>query len=78
MNWQKYDAGMQVNEAMFVGTRGWVEKPRGMRRGEIRGEGEGQGQGREKVVVELVGVSSCRFFLHLPSCRAALNRVCWS
>ena len=55
---------MQVNEAMFVGTMGWVEKPRGMRRGGIRGEGEG-GQGREKVVVELVGVSSCTFFLRL-------------
>lgn len=49
--------GMQVNEAMFVGTMGWVEKPRGMRRGG-GGVGEGQGQGREKVVVELVGVSS--------------------
>jgi len=75
LNWQKYDAGMQVNEAMFVGTMGWVEKPRGMRRGGIRGEG----QGREKVVVELVGVSSCTFFLlRFPSCRAALNHVCWT
>jgi hypothetical protein len=38
---------MQVNEAMFVGTMGWVEKPRGMRRGGIRGKGgrtrEGEG-----------------------------------
>lgn len=57
LNWQRYDVGMQVNEAMFVGTMGWVEKPRGMRRGG-GGVGEGQGQGREKVVVELVGVSS--------------------
>ena len=68
---------MQVNEAMFVGTRGWVEKPQGMRRGGIRGQGEG-GQGREKVVVELMGVSSCTFFLGLPSFRGALNRVCWT
>ena len=62
LNWQRYDAGMQVNEAMFVRMMGWVEKPGGMRRGGIRGQGEG-GQGREKVAVELVGVSSCTFFI---------------
>jgi hypothetical protein len=44
---------------------GWVEKPQGMRREEIRWEGEGQGQRRDKVVVDLVGVSSCAFFLRL-------------
>ncbi|KAF9026627.1 PLC-like phosphodiesterase [Hymenopellis radicata] len=27
VNWQEYDRGMQVNEAMFVGTDGWVLKP---------------------------------------------------
>ena len=47
---------------MFVGMMGWVKKPQGMRRGGIRGQGEG-GQGREKVAVELVGVSSCMFFI---------------
>ena len=57
LNWQQYDTGMQANEAMFVGTMGWVEKLQGMRRGGIRGQGEG-GQGREKVAVEFVGVSS--------------------
>ncbi|KAI0321547.1 PLC-like phosphodiesterase [Amylostereum chailletii] len=27
LNWQKYDKGTQFNEAMFVGTPGWVVKP---------------------------------------------------
>lgn len=31
LNWQKYDIGMQLNEAMFVGTPGWVLKPSNMR-----------------------------------------------
>lgn len=28
LNWQNFDYGMQLNEAMFAGTPGWVEKPR--------------------------------------------------
>lgn len=31
LNWQKYDIGIQLNEAMFVGTPGWVLKPSNMR-----------------------------------------------
>ncbi|KDQ22621.1 hypothetical protein PLEOSDRAFT_1095024 [Pleurotus ostreatus PC15] len=27
LNWQNYDRGMQINEAMFVGSPGWVLKP---------------------------------------------------
>ncbi|KLO12109.1 PLC-like phosphodiesterase [Schizopora paradoxa] len=27
LNWQKFDLGMQLNEAMFCGTGGWVAKP---------------------------------------------------
>ncbi|KAF8635763.1 hypothetical protein AX17_003862 [Amanita inopinata Kibby_2008] len=27
LNWQVFDQGMQINEAMFVGTKGWVPKP---------------------------------------------------
>jgi hypothetical protein len=42
----------------------------GMRR--IRGEGEG-GQGREKVVVELVGDSSCMFFLSFFNPKRDIN-----
>lgn len=31
LNWQKYDLGMQLNEAMFCGTGGWVVKPESQR-----------------------------------------------
>ena len=58
LNWQVYDRGMQVNEAMFVGSPGWIEKPLHMRKGSeyipIFG--------REKLVGEVVGVSSCSSF----------------
>ena len=27
LNWQIFDLGLQLNEAMFVGTKGWVLKP---------------------------------------------------
>lgn len=27
MNWQVYDRGLELNEAMFVGSDGWVPKP---------------------------------------------------
>ncbi|KAF8814579.1 PLC-like phosphodiesterase [Phlegmacium glaucopus] len=54
LNWQVYDLGMQVNEAMFVGSPGWIEKPLHMRKGsEYLPKG-----GREKLVGEVVGVSS--------------------
>ncbi|KAF8175794.1 PLC-like phosphodiesterase [Pholiota molesta] len=52
LNWQVYDRGMQINEAMFVGTPGWVLKPLYMR------APGGQSGGREKTVGEVVGVSS--------------------
>ncbi|KAF5319692.1 hypothetical protein D9619_008546 [Psilocybe cf. subviscida] len=59
LNWQKYDMGMQVNEAMFVGTEGWVEKPVWMRKGQLDKEAESQPEiYREKLVGEIVGVSS--------------------
>ncbi|KAK7017620.1 phosphoinositide phospholipase C [Favolaschia claudopus] len=31
LNWQHYDSGMQLNEAMFVGSPGWVLKPASLR-----------------------------------------------
>ncbi|KAI4256055.1 MAG: hypothetical protein L6R42_006423 [Xanthoria sp. 1 TBL-2021] len=31
LNWQKFDAGMMLNEGMFAGSGGWVLKPRGYR-----------------------------------------------
>ena len=55
LNWQVYDRGMQVNEAMFVGSSGWIEKPLHMRKGsEYTPKG-----GREKLIGEVIGVSSC-------------------
>ena len=55
LNWQVYDKGMQMNEAMFVGSPGWIEKPLHMRKGS---ESAPRG-GREKLIGEVVGVSSC-------------------
>ncbi|PVH99505.1 PLC-like phosphodiesterase [Periconia macrospinosa] len=31
LNWQRWDCGMMLNEAMFAGTPGWVLKPAGYR-----------------------------------------------
>ena len=31
LNWQKWDAGMMLNEGMFAGGGGWVLKPKGYR-----------------------------------------------
>lgn len=53
LNWQAYDRGMQINEAMFVGTPGWVPKPLHMRNLAV------QPGGREKMIGEVIGVSSC-------------------
>ncbi|KAL8860138.1 MAG: hypothetical protein Q9178_003402 [Gyalolechia marmorata] len=40
LNWQKYDAGVMLNEGMFAGSVGWVLKPRG-----YRGQRQGQQSG---------------------------------
>ncbi|KAL8693204.1 MAG: hypothetical protein Q9218_001916 [Villophora microphyllina] len=37
LNWQKYDAGVMLNEGMFAGSAGWVLKPRGYR-GNLQGQ----------------------------------------
>ncbi|KAL9600868.1 MAG: hypothetical protein Q9219_002910 [cf. Caloplaca sp. 3 TL-2023] len=37
LNWQRYDAGMMLNEGMFAGSTGWVLKPK-----EYRGQRQGQ------------------------------------
>ncbi|KAK7443445.1 hypothetical protein VKT23_015618 [Stygiomarasmius scandens] len=51
LNWQTFDRGMQLNEAMFVGTGGWVLKPRRMLTGEESGV-------RVRLSGEIIGVSS--------------------
>ncbi|KAL8805869.1 MAG: hypothetical protein Q9200_005249 [Gallowayella weberi] len=40
LNWQKFDAGVMLNEGMFAGSGGWVLKPRGYR-GQSRGQRSG-------------------------------------
>ena len=37
LNWQRWDSGMMLNEAMFAGGRGWVLKPEGYRSGSKAG-----------------------------------------
>lgn len=59
LNWQVYDRGMQVNEAMFVGSPGWIEKPLHMR----KGSEYVPKKGREKLIGEVVGISSCSCLL---------------
>ncbi|KAG7442703.1 PLC-like phosphodiesterase [Guyanagaster necrorhizus] len=49
LNWQHYDRSMQLNEGMFVGTGGWVQKPSGL--------GYPQ-DGKIKLIGEIAGVSS--------------------
>ena len=60
-----------MNEAMFVGSPGWVAKPRHMRTGDPE-ETKPSG-GREKLVGEIVGVSSCASFLLLFASTSELN-----
>ncbi|KAF2196899.1 PLC-like phosphodiesterase [Delitschia confertaspora ATCC 74209] len=35
LNWQCWDSGMMLNEAMFAGSNGWILKPEGYRSGSI-------------------------------------------
>lgn len=51
LNWQYYDEGMQLNEALFAGTMGYVlkpclEKPQGK---------------PSRLTGEIFGVSSCKY-----------------
>ncbi|KAJ7718191.1 hypothetical protein B0H14DRAFT_3170864 [Mycena olivaceomarginata] len=41
LNWQRYDAGMQLNEGLFVGSPGWVLKPARLRDGTQTWMGKG-------------------------------------
>lgn len=45
LNWQTFGAGMQLNEALFSGTDGYVLKPAALRSG---GRGQGARQGGKK------------------------------
>lgn len=51
LNWQKFDDGMQLNEAMFAGTAGWVERPSRLARFDER---------KVKLTCDIIGISSCK------------------
>jgi len=59
LNWQKFDRGMQLNEAMFVGTGGWVLKPPSVRGLQAPGKGR-----RKNLVGEIAGISACKCAAH--------------
>ncbi|KIY63577.1 PLC-like phosphodiesterase [Cylindrobasidium torrendii FP15055 ss-10] len=54
VNWQKYDRGAQLNEAMFVGTPGWVIKPP-----------EAPVRGKTRYTLRIAGVSGLTSDEHL-------------
>jgi len=72
LNWQVYDTGMQLNEAMFVGSPGWVPKPREMRQKMISGTSLKENV-KQRLVVDIVGVSSCKSCFPTSS-KPRLNR----
>ena len=49
---------MQINEAMFVGSPGWVLKPKYLRRG--FDTAAVKQNGKERLVVNIIGASSCQ------------------
>ncbi|OCB89632.1 PLC-like phosphodiesterase [Sanghuangporus baumii] len=53
LNRQEFDKGMQISEAMFVGSQGWVPKP-----SRLRVTGGGREEGRVGFAVDIVGLSS--------------------
>ena len=68
LNWQDFDEGVQLNEAMFSGTGGWVLKPAGLR------DAGGQKDGKVRVQVEIGGLSAraLAFCCSSPSCLIGL------
>jgi len=51
LNWQDFDRGMQLNEAMFYGTGGWVLKPAHLRGEEVQPK-------KVKIDINVAGLSS--------------------
>ena len=59
VNWQDFDKGMQLNEALFVGTPGWVVKPDGMmERGIVDRAKDIMGGNTSRLSVEIIGISA--------------------
>jgi Phosphatidylinositol-specific phospholipase C, Y domain len=44
LNWQRWDAGMMLNEGMFAGSGGWMLKPQGYRSSDKSSSGTTQAQ----------------------------------
>ena len=59
LNWQVFDQGMQINEALFLGANGWVLRPQHL----IRETAEERR--RVRLEIEVSGISSCWYFLSL-------------
>lgn len=53
LNWQHYDLSMQLNEAMFLGTKGWVTKPSKLIGNEAT-------MRKQRIQAKIVGASSCQ------------------
>ncbi|KAI0387387.1 PLC-like phosphodiesterase [Hypomontagnella monticulosa] len=54
MNWQTFNASMQINEALFSGTDGYVLKPRALRAGGSMSLNSGR---RKKLTLHVAGAS---------------------
>lgn len=54
LNWQRFDAAMQVNEAMFDGTDGYVLKPAALRPG---GSGSATNDKRKRLRLRVAGAT---------------------
>ncbi|KAG8927214.1 hypothetical protein FRC02_008365 [Tulasnella sp. 418] len=54
LNWQNYDKGMQLNNAMFDGTNGWVLKPASFLNPDSKGPQE-----KVTLTIDVVGASNC-------------------
>ena len=63
LNWQVFNKGMQINEAMFVGSPGWVLKPKYLRRGSGLKDASVKQNGKQRLVVDIIGASSCQCIL---------------
>ncbi|KAI2623046.1 PLC-like phosphodiesterase [Hypomontagnella submonticulosa] len=58
MNWQTFNASMQINEALFSGTDGYVLKPRALRAGGSMSLNSGR---TKKLVLRIAGASDVPF-----------------
>jgi phosphatidylinositol phospholipase C delta len=61
LNWQTFDHGMQMNEALFVGTPGYVLKPPEMRSTAWEKDASTkQEKTQTKLSLNIYGLSSCK------------------